>query len=100
MYPSFQGYIRFVTLLFPLNHPHKVIHMYVHYSETKIVCNYYICADGAVFILSHTVAYTTCIAIRSLYESNISGIGTAFNTTLILISPHVIKYIWLHKLNY
>ena len=27
MYPYFQGYIRFVSLLFPLIHPRKVIHM-------------------------------------------------------------------------
>ena len=27
MYPSFQGYIRYVSLLFPLIHPRKVVHL-------------------------------------------------------------------------
>ena len=27
MYPCFQGYIRFVSLLFPLTRPRKVIHI-------------------------------------------------------------------------
>ena len=29
LYPSFQGYIRFVSLLFPLIRPRKVVHMVV-----------------------------------------------------------------------
>ena len=46
MYPCFQGYMRFVSLLFPLIRPRKVIHSYIdsnimHENEAIITENIY-----------------------------------------------------------
>ena len=100
MYPCFQGYMRFVSLLFPLIRPRKVIHIrqihplyscYIFFNSVRIIVLPLSCSSGAGRFLGICFIIASSISVASLccsISSLLKAFTTSFHVDLSLLFLH------------
>ena len=83
LYPSFAGYIRFVSLLFPLICPHKVVH------NTVVHCFYIHQQENSRLVAILTLCRKT-LSIINVSPVQLTSVSALLSYSFPLLWPHIV----------